>query len=288
MSQPTPLNQPIADLLRKTIEQAPGSGWCPLHQCPVKDIALDVGGRSINVHDRCPQCWEIALAEQKAQDAKAKLTRMRDAWPRMGIPPRYRNLRVNDFHASSPSQHAVLASAQRFCGLDIDWSLADAETLANQKEQLDSLLLLGNVGTGKTLLACGMLTDETYDRDGTYMEDGLYCTVAQLMRRIKMTWKKESAETEQDVFSKLAKLGLLVIDEIGVQFNSDTERCLLTELINDRYNAQQRTILVSNLTLKEFTQVVGERIVDRFREGGKVLVFDWASERGKNNGVTGG
>ncbi len=41
-------------------------------------------------------------------------------------------------------------------------------------------------------------------------------------------------------------------------------------------------MLISNLTLQEFTQVVGDRIVDRLKENGKVLVFDWKSQRGSS------
>ncbi len=220
----------------------------------------------MNAYGHCPQCVEQSKAEAESAAAKDRLKQMCDRFVRMGIPPRYTGNRLAHFKATIKAQQDVLAVAQNFCTTD----------------DLDSLLLLGNVGTGKTLLGCAILTEYTHDADGLWTTSGLYTTASQLMRRIKMSWKKDSPENEQEVFAKLSKPALLVIDEIGVQFNSDTERCLLTELINDRYNARQRTMLISNLTLQEFTQVVGDRIVDRLKENGKVLVFDWKSQRGSS------
>ncbi len=249
-----------------------------MHHTPLPDKTITAFDATYNVYGDCPQCLTERQQRAQTQLAYDRTQALRDRFTRMGIPPRYHGQRVQHFQAHTPAQHSVLEIARRFCALDVA-RLTDDE--ATNLPNYDSLLLLGNVGTGKTLLGCGILTDWTHDEDGAFMDSGLYTTAAQLMRRIKMTWRKDADETEQDVLTKLGKPSLLVIDEVGVQFNSDTERCLLTELINDRYNAQQRTILISNLTLKEFTGVVGERIVDRFREGGKVLVFDWQSERGK-------
>jgi DNA replication protein DnaC len=38
---------------------------------------------------------------------------------------------------------------------------------------------------------------------------------------------------------------------------------------------------VSNLNATELEHYLGERIVDRFREMGAVLAFDWESHRGR-------
>lgn len=255
----------ITDSIRKIIEKIPGEGVCDKHQCPLPDQPLNYRGEIINTAGRCPECDAEGKAALEEQAKQERLKQMKERFVRMGIPPRYIGKRLVDYRATIQAQKDVLGIATAFCHSD----------------DLDSLLLLGNVGTGKTLLGCAILTDFTHEDDGLWTASGLYTTASQLMRRIKMSWKKDAQETEQEVFAKLSKPSLLVIDEIGVQFNSDTERCLLTELINDRYNACQRTMLISNLTLQEFTQVVGDRIVDRLKENGKVLVFDWKSHRGQ-------
>ena len=53
------------------------------------------------------------------------------------------------------------------------------------------------------------------------------------------------------------------------------------EIINERYESRQPTILISNLSLTEVKQYLGDRIFDRMREdGGKYISFDWDSYRG--------
>ena len=254
------------DFLKKTIEKTPGEGRCEQHNTVLNDVPYTYNGMTVNTYGPCPDCDAERKAAIEEQAKQERMKQMKERFVRMGIPPRYTGNRLAQFRAPHKAQQDVLSVAKHFCSTD----------------ELDSLLLLGNVGTGKTLLGCAILTECTHDADGLWASSGLYTTASQLMRRIKMSWKKDATENEQEVFAKLTKPYLLVIDEIGVQFNSDTERCLLTEVINDRYNARQRTMLISNLTLQEFTQVVGDRIVDRLKENGKVLVFDWASRRGKS------
>ena len=79
-----------------------------------------------------------------------------------------------------------------------------------------------------------------------------------------------------------SKYELLVLDEIGVQFGSDAEKLIMFDIINERYEAMRPTILISNLALSGLSEFVGDRIVDRMKEnGGKLMVFDWESHRGK-------
>ena len=40
---------------------------------------------------------------------------------------------------------------------------------------------------------------------------------------------------------------LLILDEVGVQFGSETEKMILFEIINGRYEQLKPTIVISNL-----------------------------------------
>lgn len=100
-----------------------------------------------------------------------------------------------------------------------------------------------------------------------------------LVRRVKDSWRNKE-ESEQTVIDSFVLPSLLVIDEIGVQFGSATEQLYLTEVINERYEKRRPTILISNLKLSQLTEVMGERVIDRFYDdGSKFLVFDWPSYR---------
>ena len=138
--------------------------------------------------------------------------------------------------------------------------------------------MLGNFGTGKNALAASICNEIALAGFSS-----VHTTVLKMLRRIKSTWKKASTEDEQGVIDSFTLPDLLVVDEIGVQFDSPTERLLTFEALNGRYEAKKPTILISNLTeLSELKQYLGERVMDRMREGKTgILIFNWQSYRGR-------
>lgn len=73
-----------------------------------------------------------------------------------------------------------------------------------------------------------------------------------------------------------------MLDEVGVQFGSETEKLMLFDVLNERYEERRSTILLSNLDLNGVKGFLGERVFDRIREdGGQYIPFDWESFRGK-------
>lgn len=52
------------------------------------------------------------------------------------------------------------------------------------------------------------------------------------------------------------------------------------EILNGRYQELRPTILISNLNTDALESLLGQRIMDRYRECGSVLAFDWQSHRG--------
>jgi DNA replication protein DnaC len=69
-----------------------------------------------------------------------------------------------------------------------------------------------------------------------------------------------------------------------VQFGSDTEKLLLFDILNERYERRRPTILMSNLPRDEVSSYLGERVFDRLREdGGEFISFTWESYRKSRN-----
>lgn len=96
---------------------------------------------------------------------------------------------------------------------------------------------------------------------------------------MKETWRNSEA-SESEVLKNLIEPDLLILDEVGVQFGSDTEKLILFEIINGRYENRRATILISNLAMDGLKAYLGDRIIDRLREGGgRQVVFDWDSFR---------
>jgi len=135
------------------------------------------------------------------------------------------------------------------------------------------LVLLGRCGTGKNMLAA--IVGQEVMRQGFSC---LHTTVMKLVRRVMDSWR--TREGTEEVVRSFTVPDLLIIDEVGVQFESATEQLVLTEIVNDRYEALKPTVLISNLTIKQLTEVIGERAVDRFYEGNsRLLAFTWQSYR---------
>lgn len=225
---------------------------------------FDLGFGSKPLQTGCPACGREARAKEQAREADRRAMHERVTIAKLfsgsGIPERFQDRRLSTYRATSPAQQRALDIAQRY----VDTEEAGA-----------SLVFCGKPGTGKTHLACGIAA--------ALMERGMsamFRTVLAAVRHIKDTYRRDSARSESDAIDDLLRPDLLILDEIGVQTGSEHEKMLLFEVINERYQRKRSTVLISNLNRDELTAYLGERIMDRFREGGGIVAFDWASYRG--------
>ena len=86
--------------------------------------------------------------------------------------------------------------------------------------------------------------------------------------------------TERDVLNAFEQCDLLIIDEIGVQSGTDNERNIIFGIIDARYREMLPTIAISNLNESEVASLISERSIDRLKQGGGTLAFNWRSYRG--------
>lgn len=251
----------IAEQLKRTALAAIAANneialTCPEHG-PVKRSELLCWNAS-----KCPKCYALALAtaEQKQRFSLA----VRHFEKRSGVPPRFMTASFESYRPQNKEAAAILARLQGY-----------AENFAAHRAKGLSLILCGKTGTGKTHLACAILRALAHQQ-AVY---GLYDTVYRAIQRVRETYG--SAEhTEKEIVGQYVDADLLVLDEIGVQYGTDAERLILFSILNGRYEALRPSILVSNLTVKEIAEFLGDRIFDRMREnGGAVLAFTWASYR---------
>ena len=107
-----------------------------------------------------------------------------------------------------------------------------------------------------------------------------YTTAYHIVRDIKDTYSGRG--NERDIVRGFVEPDLLIVDEIGVQHGTDTEKLLLFEVLNGRYENMKPTIVVSNEEPRGIADYLGDRVMDRLCENdGAVLVFDWQSHRGR-------
>ncbi len=186
-----------------------------------------------------------------------------------GMPQRYWRSVFSDYQVKTEKERVAVLVCKEFA--DGNYS---------------GLIISGTNGTGKTMLASiilgTMIRRIPHNSNGFDSHKRLYTEAIKMIRCIKDTWRKRTSE--QDAIDKFVKPEVLVIDEIGMQYGSIVEAQFITEIINDRYNQRKKTIILGNLNIKEITEIVGDRVVDRFREDGKLLVCDWKSFRGGTSG----
>lgn len=207
----------------------------------------------------CPVCKII-----NDDAAKAKENRALSAINDIRIGKRYQGVTFDDYKPTAPQAERVKTICSRY-----------AVTFADRIKGCDSLLMLGNPGTGKNMLAACICREVALQGFSA-----LHTTAMKLVRKIKTSWGKNSDKDEQEMIDQFARPDLLVIDEIGVQFGSVTEKILLFEAINGRYEEMRPTILISNLSLDEVEKYLGVTLIDRFYEGkSSVLEFTWESYR---------
>ncbi len=138
------------------------------------------------------------------------------------------------------------------------------------------LLLTGKPGTGKGHLAAAIVRQAVINR-----MDVCFLAAPDMFRLIKASWRKDSPKEEQKVIDGLCIYDLLVIDEVGLQFKSETEQRLLWDVLNGRYKDLKPVVMTTNLPWSMFVDVLGPRNEDRFVGEGRVAEFTWESYRRK-------
>lgn len=156
-------------------------------------------------------------------------------------------------------------------------ALEACQALVAKDQRGDTPWLLGPPGTGKTHLGSAMVSHVIRERG----YPAAIHSAREIVRMLRATWGKKEAEfSEAEVLEKFANLSLLVIDEVGVGFGTDSEIVQLFDVIDMRYRLERPTALISNLTAPDLKPVLGEAAYDRLREGAKLVPMKWPSHRG--------
>lgn len=169
-----------------------------------------------------------------------------------------------------------------------DWRNADKgkraafEALLAQLGDVDAAMamprcavLLGPPGTGKTRAAIAI--GRLWSRAG---REWRYVGFDDIGRRVRATYSREATQSERDVIDSLASPELVIIDDVGAAAVTEFARGLVHAVIDARYQAERSTVVITNLTLQELPDAIGERAVDRLREnGGTSIVFPGPSLR---------
>lgn len=258
-----PLNLEVCDIERRlgVIAKQPGS--CQKHG----EFAVIIRKQG---QSGCPECAQEAREAQELIDQQ--ITQERIAASRLErklgaslIPRRFMDKTFTNYRAETDNQRHNLARCKQY-----------AEQFRQHRADGRCVVLTGTPGTGKTHLAAATAGAIMLGTGMTVV----YRTVAGMLQYIKGSYGNNAEYTEAQAFASLVEPDLLIIDEVGATKPSEFELATLFNIINGRYEDQRPTIVISNLDFDRLGEVLGDRSVDRLREGrGIGLVFKGESER---------
>ena len=215
----------------------------------------------------CPKCSEeraeAERIEKLARERAAEIARQQQMLADAAIPLRFQERTFDNYRAETKEQLHALTVARDF-----------AESFDPRSGR--GLVLAGKPGTGKSHLAAAILL-RLMDRHSVR-----YTTMAQMVRAIRNTWRRDSEHSETEVLRYLGEeLDLLVVDEVGVQYGTEGEQNVIFDVLDLRYRQMRPTILMTNQDAAGFKGYVGDRVFDRLKETSKWVPFAWESFRGQ-------
>ena len=193
---------------------------------------------------------EVLERERELRDEKLFIHYKQEA------PERFFKESLDTYKADDDEKRTALAKARLF-------------VQAVKCGGFQTLIFLGNVGTGKTHLACGIIREC----------GGLYRLASSIVEELRRAKSFNADKTEAKILDAYGKTGLLIIDEIGRGAVATEEQYMLYQIINERYNRRKPTVLISNQTKKEFLQYIGIAAADRLTESAQVVELTGKSYR---------
>ncbi|CAM4401920.1 ATP-binding protein [Bacillus manliponensis] len=135
-------------------------------------------------------------------------------------------------------------------------------------------IMVGNCGAGKTHLAYSIA-----DQLAGARKSVVFVTVGELLRKIKSTFSKDSALTEDAIIRTLVRADVLVVDDLVAELGALDANTKATNFINrvlfDVFDGRQgkSTIFTTNLTGERLEGAYDERIVSRIFNNFRAIVF---------------
>ncbi len=130
--------------------------------------------------------------------------------------------------------------------------------------EAESLLLQGATGTGKTHLSLAVAR--------TVAEKGfgvIYGSLQPLLRKME---NEHFGKSEGDSEEQLLGCDLLILDDLGMEFDSPFYRSCIYNLLNARLLEQRPTIISTNLGFVALQERYGDQIVSRITGGYTPLI----------------
>jgi DNA replication protein DnaC len=208
---------------------------------------------------------EGGVRECPCRKLHIKIERINELYAGCGIDKKYRWRFINEFNALNKN-----AQTAKNLAYDIITTFPRVDR---------GLFLWGNPGTGKTFLSSIILT-ELITR---YAIEGRFVKISRhFFGPLKATFNQasETYGMAAQIEEEMANVDVLILDDFGVQRDTEWEKETLYNLVDARYEKEKFTIFTSNndpaVAMKDLFE---GRILSRIREMCRVVDLTGADQR---------
>lgn len=194
------------------------------------------------------QMFKIAWLEDWLDRRKTYLSEMQK---RLGIGLRFENRRFDTFEKGI--QEKAFEKCRQYA----------EEFESRKKENVNSLLLLGTCGTGKTHLAAA-IANYVFEE---YGEATYFNTFAEIIEILKQNFQKASEIN----FNFIKSVSLLILDDIGAENQTAWSNTMLYLIINYRYEHRLPTIITTNFSKNDIEHYLGKACFSRVSESFRAI-----------------
>ena len=194
------------------------------------------------------------------REVRRSLSMIKSLYAKSNIPPKYRFRRLKEFQTDHPDPEIQVCLAQA-----LDNARFFLKELKEKKDFVKGWYFYGKPGSGKTFLSCLILNECILQNQNEVR----YIKITRdFFNQIKASFNLESSlyGKSENLFKEVSNVRILVIDDFGIQKDSDWEQRTLYDLIDYRYEYNKITIITSNTNPREFKSLSGGRIFSRLKE----------------------
>lgn len=139
----------------------------------------------------------------------------------------------------------------------------------------ENIVFIGDTGVGKTGLACGILLKA--------LQNGYRCQFVRAQDLFDDMYASLADRSSRKLIDQLARLDLLLIDEMGYLNLRPEQSNIFFKLMEERYN-RKATLITTNLDYEEWREFLGNRpmvdaLLSRLRHHCHTLKIDGPSLR---------
>ncbi len=129
----------------------------------------------------------------------------------------------------------------------------------NFDEDFTNLFLYGKSGLGKTFL-CNCIAKDILDKGKSV----LYLSAAQLFKMLEKNTFKNDFDDFDDMFNLIFDSDLLIIDDLGTEFQTSFTASEFFNIINLRFIKKKSVVISTNLSPEDIADKYSDRVVSRF------------------------